>query len=81
MSVLSDQIKTDSNKLLDFLIKKMKLKNDAQLSRKLSFHPPVISKIRHGRLPIGPVFLLRAHEASDLSVRDLKRLAGLPVKI
>jgi hypothetical protein len=42
-----------NNALIDVLIKTMSLKNDAALSRVLEVAPPVISKIRHGRLEFG----------------------------
>ena len=45
--------KYDPNNLLTGMIKILKLKNDAALSRALEVAPPVISKIRHGRLPVG----------------------------
>jgi len=38
--------------------------------------PPVISKIRHHRLPVGASLLIRMHEVSDLSIRDLRYLMG-----
>jgi len=42
--------------------------------------PPVISKIRHGRLPIGASLLIRMHEVFDVSIRELKLIAraGVP---
>jgi hypothetical protein len=64
--------------LLDALIAKLELKNDAALSRALEVAPPVISKIRHRTLPIGATILLRMHEVSDFSIRDLKALMGNP---
>jgi hypothetical protein len=36
--------------------------------------PPVISKIRHNTLPIGATILLRMHEVSDFSIRELRAL-------
>jgi hypothetical protein len=66
----------DPNNLLDTLIDKLDLKNDAALSRALEVAPPLISKIRHGRLPIGASMLIRMHEVSDLSIRDLRYLMG-----
>lgn len=60
--------------LLDTLIAKMRLKSDADLCRVLEVNAPVISKIRHGRLPVGPTILLRMHEESNLSIRELKSL-------
>ena len=63
------------NKLLDTLIKKMNLKNDAELCRVLEVQPPIISKIRHRKLTVGATILLRMHEKSELSIRELKELS------
>jgi len=73
---LADQIAYDPNNLLDSLIEKLNLKNDAALSRALEVAPPVISKIRHRRLPVGASLLIRMHEVSDLSIRELRVLMG-----
>lgn len=67
--------------LLDAIIAKLGLKNDAALSRALEVAPPVISKIRHRTLPIGATILLRMHEVSDFSIRELKALMGNPQKL
>ncbi|MFC7518300.1 hypothetical protein ACFQUU_25125 [Herbaspirillum sp. GCM10030257] len=66
----------DPNKLLDRLIEVLNLKNDAALSRLLEVAPPIISKVRHRVLPVGPALLIRMHEVSDLNIRDLKDLMG-----
>ena len=73
---LSDQVAYDPNNLLDSLIEKLHLKNDAALSRALEVAPPVISKIRHRRLPVGASLLIRMHEVTDLSIRELRELMG-----
>lgn len=73
---LSDQVAYDPNNLLDSLIEKLNLKNDAALSRALEVAPPVISKIRHRRLPVGASLLIRMHEVSDLTIRELRVLMG-----
>ena len=75
-SRLEDQVAYDPNHLLDSLIEKLRLKNDAALSRALEVAPPVISKIRHRRLPVGASLLIRMHEVSDLSIRELRVLMG-----
>ena len=75
-SRLSEQLAYDPNNLLDTLIDKLHLKNDAALSRALEVAPPVISKIRHRRLPVGASLLIRMHEVSDLSIRELRTLMG-----
>ncbi|MEO7495291.1 MAG: hypothetical protein ABIT83_21935 [Massilia sp.] len=64
------------NKLLDTLIETMKLKNDAELCRVLEVQPPIISKIRHRKLAVGATILLRMHEKSEMSIKDLKELSN-----
>jgi hypothetical protein len=64
------------NRLLDALLENMRLKNDAALSRMLEVAPPVISKIRHRRLPVSASVLIRMHEATDMSIGDLRFLMG-----
>jgi hypothetical protein len=66
----------DPNRLLDSLIERLKLKNDAGLCRALEVAPPLISKIRHRRLPVGSSLLIRMHEISDLSIKELRTLMG-----
>ncbi|AIY40133.1 hypothetical protein LT85_0975 [Collimonas arenae] len=73
---LSEQITYDPNHLLDALIEKLKLKNDAALSRALEVAPPVISKIRHHRLPVGASLLIRMYEVTDLTISELRELMG-----
>ena len=73
-NLLNDQPAYDPNHLLDTLLDKLRLKNDAALSRALEVAPPVISKVRHRRLPVGASLLIRMHEVSDLSIKDLRLL-------
>lgn len=72
----SEQFQYDPNNLLESLIERLNLKNDAALSRALEVAPPLISKIRHRRLPVGASLLIRMHEVSDLSIKDLRHLMG-----
>ena len=71
---IPDGAEYDPNRVLDAVISKLKLKNDAALSRVLEVAPPVISKIRHNTLPIGATILLRMHEESEFSIRELRAL-------
>jgi len=66
----------DPNRLLDSLIDKLHLKNDAALSRTLEVAPPIISKIRHKRVPVRASLLIRMHEVTNLSIRELRDLMG-----
>jgi hypothetical protein len=62
--------------LLDAMIIILGLKNDAALSRILEIGPPVLSKIRHGRLPISSALLIRVHEITGISISELRGLMG-----
>lgn len=64
------------NRLLDTLISDLHLKNDAALCRTLQIGPPLISKIRHGRLPVSASILIRMHETTGRSIRELRQVLG-----
>lgn len=64
------------NRLLDELREYLRLKNDAALSLTLEVSPPVISKIRHRRVPVGGALLIRMHEVTGLPIIDLRDLMG-----
>lgn len=71
---------SQTNQLLDDLIVKLNLKNDAALSVALEVTPPVISKLRSNRLPVGPSMVLKIHEVSGLPVKEIKEMSGWKVK-
>lgn len=52
-------------------------KNDAVLSRMLGVAPPVISKIKHGVLPIGAQLIVSLHEETELGTKEIKERLGL----
>lgn len=58
--------------LLDHILSTQGLKNDAALSRWFGVPPPVISKLRSGRLPFGAFYILRLHELTNWSIKDIK---------
>jgi hypothetical protein len=66
----------DPDALLDSMIEILGLKNDAALSRALGVTPPVISKIRHRKVPIGASLLIGMHETSGINIKDLRLLMG-----
>lgn len=72
----NQELNYDPNNLLDTIIKKLGLKNDAALAHALEIHPPILSKIRHCKMPVGALMLIRMHEISDLSIKDLRALMG-----
>lgn len=72
----SAPVKYDPNHLLDVIIEKLSLKNDAALAKALDVTPPVISRIRHEKIAIGATLLIAMHEETGLSVRELRDLMG-----
>lgn len=67
---------TAPNVLLDTIIERYGVRNDAELSRMLEVQPPVLSKIRHHRLPVGAVLMIRLHETFGMPIGDIKALAA-----
>ena len=70
----TEQLADYQNEVLDFVVARFHLKNDAALSHLLQIAPPVISKSRHKLLPIGPAMLVRILELTDLHISELHRI-------
>jgi len=64
------------NHLLDVLLNKMQWRNDAAMARALNVTPLDIVQIRRSRLPVGASLLIRMHEVTGISIRDLRNLMG-----
>lgn len=67
----------DPNALFDALLARLMLKNDAALCRVLDVAPPMISKVRHGRLPLSAALMLRLHEVTGIAVADLRAMMAV----
>lgn len=63
--------------MLDSMIVALELKNDAALARTMDVAPPIVSKLRAGVLPFGPVYIIRCHELTGWSIAEIK--AQLPI--
>lgn len=57
---------------IEVVLDAMNLKSDAALARAFGTTAPVISKVRNGRTPISDALIICAHEATGLSIRELK---------
>lgn len=66
----------DPNGLLNKVIALMGLKNDAALARAFDLAPPVVSKIRHHRLPVGNSIILKCHEIAGMTLPEIRRYVG-----
>jgi transcriptional regulator with XRE-family HTH domain len=63
---------------IDLLLERLDLKNDAQLARALHYGPPQISKLRNGIAPLTADALLRIHEAGQIPIAEIRKMARLP---
>lgn len=66
----------DPNRLLDHISHRLNLKNDAALARMLEVTSPMISKVRNRHLALGASLLIRIHEVTGLSMRELQDMVG-----
>jgi hypothetical protein len=73
---LLDDPNYNPNRLLDTVIASLTLKNDAALSRALGVTAPLLSKVRHRRLPVGAELMIRIHDATTLSITEIRDLMG-----
>ena len=64
------------NSLLATVAEHLNVKTDAELSRVLSISPPIISKIRHRKMVVGASLLIRMHEMTKISIKELRALMG-----
>ncbi|MGX9729982.1 transcriptional regulator [Janthinobacterium sp. NFX145] len=64
----------DAAALVERLLAYMGLRNDACLARELGVPPFAISKLRRGNAALDTDMLIRMHEASGLSIGELRAL-------
>ncbi|SNS53186.1 hypothetical protein SAMN06265795_103237 [Noviherbaspirillum humi] len=64
----------DPSKLLNALIARMNLKQDADLARTLALDEKTLKKIRDRRLQISTSMLMQMQEATGINVADLRML-------
>lgn len=69
-------VEYNPNGLLDEATNLLGLKNDAALSRAFDVAPPVISKIRHHRLPVGASFMIKCHEIAGMTFQQIRSYTG-----
>jgi plasmid maintenance system antidote protein VapI len=69
-------VEFDPNLLLDALMLKYRLKNDAALTRFLEITPSVVSRLRKRKTQLTPGLFIRIHEFTGLSVKELRELMG-----
>lgn len=68
----------DPNGLLDALTAQHQLKNDAALARFLRIQPPVLSKLRAYKMPVGDSFVLRCVESAGMTLDQVRQFVPSP---
>jgi transcriptional regulator with XRE-family HTH domain len=63
-------------RLIERLREMKQLRSDAQLCRVLQVPPPMISKIRTGRINISAGLMIRIHEVFQLPIAELRRMVA-----
>lgn len=61
--------------LLDYLRREYSLPSDAALAEAMEVSPPVISKMRNGYIGLTASMMLRIHDAFDIPIAEIKRIA------
>lgn len=71
-----ESIRYNPAKFLDGLIARLGVRSSSALARMVGLSPSVISKVRHQRLAISGEILLQIHDATDIPIRELRRMMG-----
>lgn len=61
--------------LINYLRREYELRNDAELAKRIGVKPPAISKLRHGTSALTPAIILKIHEAFNMPVKEIRRIA------
>ena len=61
--------------LIDHLRREHNIRTDADLAKLLGVRPPAISKLRHGTAALTPSIILKIHEAFNMPVKEIRRIA------
>ncbi len=65
----------EANLILNWIRWGLQLRNDRELSEALGVKPPVISKLRRKKIPMGPSLWVRIMDLTDTRLRDIPSLA------
>jgi len=66
----------DPNRLLNHVMRRLGLSSDGGLAQHLKMGRAVIRDIRDGRLPISATIVMVLHQATGISIGDLRFLLG-----
>ena len=66
--------------LIDYVKQHLGVKRDYELVKIIGFNASVISKVRHKRKLLSAELLLALHDATGISIKEMKRLMGAPTQ-
>ena len=69
-------VEVDSGRMLDQLLVRLQLPDDATLAQRLQVTPPIIKMIREEKLAVSPLVMLRwVHTTTGIALAELRELA------
>lgn len=68
--------KPNAAALFDKLLDQYKIKNHAELARRLETSQPQLCKMRHGALPLSSTTILAIHELLGMPVKEIRKWAA-----
>ena len=71
--------KDTSGNLFNKMARDFRLKNDAAVAKFLDLAPPVVSKIRNGKLEVGSTVVIRVMRATGWNLDDVEAFLGRSV--
>lgn len=63
---------------LDLIVERLRLRNDAQLVRKMGIGYVHLNRVRHRKAPITADFLMLVYDLTGISIGDQRHMLGLP---
>lgn len=69
--------KYDSNKAVDWMLKRLNCKNDCELARKLGVDRQRISLTRHRKCAVGDKIIIKLHELTGMPTLYIKSHLGM----
>lgn len=73
---MNKEVEYNPSGLLDAVISKHGLKNDAALSRMFEIAPPLVSKVRNKRMPVGSTLILKCIEIGGMTAPEVRAYIG-----
>ena len=64
--------------LFDAILHEKGIRTDGELAEEIGIEPTSLSRLRHGHRPVSDGVILRVHEMTGWSIRDIKAALEMP---